>query len=113
MEFIRGDTFKFKFKRKNYNNEIIDVKADKVWFTVKKNYKTDDILIQKTLQAGTISFSEDDSYYHVVINPADTSALKYKKYVCDIQVENNGEVTTIFKDTIKLLEEVTFEGGDI
>lgn len=111
MEFTRGDTYKIKFQRRDLNNEVITTKAQKMWLTVKKNWKTSTNLIQKTLAAGTISFSADDYYYHVVFNPSDTKSLKYKTYVFDIQVENNGEVTTIYKGNIKLLNEATFEGG--
>lgn len=108
MRFIRGDTYKFRFQRQDTNYEPILVKAEKLWFTVKKNYKTTEKLIQKTLS--DITF-DNEGYYHVTIEHDDTKNLKYKKYVCDIQVENAGVVTTIYKGTIVLDNEVTFEGG--
>ena len=108
IKFTRGDTYKFKFQRKDANNEPILVRAEKIWFTVKKNNKTSEKLIQKTLN--DIVF-DNEGFYHVTIEHEDTKNLKYKKYVCDIQVKNAGVVTTIFKDTIILDKEVTFEGG--
>lgn len=108
MEFTRGDTYKFKFQRLNGNNEVITTKASKMWFTVKENYYTDKIILQKTLENNDITFDEE-YYYHVTINSNDTKELSYKSYVCDIQVENNGVVSTIYKDNFTLLEEVTFE----
>lgn len=108
IKFTRGDTYKFKFQRKDANNEPILVRAEKIWFTVKKNNKTSEKLIQKTLN--DIVF-DNEGFYHVTIEHEDTKNLKYKKYVCDIQVGNAGVVTTIFKDTIILDKEVTFEGG--
>lgn len=108
MQFTRGDTFKFKFQRIDGNGEVITTKADKVWFTVKDNYYTDKIIIQKTLENEDITY-DDEYFYHVIINNQDTQSLSYKKYVCDIQVENNGVVSTIYKDKFTLLEEVTFE----
>lgn len=109
MKFTRGDTYKFKFQRRNANNEPILTKSQKMWFTVKKNYKTVDKLIQKTLING-ITYT-DDGYYHITLNHDDTKNLKYKKYVYDIQVENDGIVKTIALGNIELTNEVTFEGG--
>lgn len=111
MKFIRGDTYKFKFQRKNLNGELILIRAEKVWFTVKKNYNTTNIAIQKTLINKGIIFDKDDGFYHVTINSKDTQKLKYKKYVCDIQVETGGVVKTLYKGVMELDKEVTFEGG--
>lgn len=110
FKFIRGDTFSFKFQRKNLNDEPILVQAEKMWFTVKKNYKKTDKLIQKTLSDKTISFDED-GYYHIIIEHDDTKNLKYGDYVWDIQVENKGIVSTIKLGKLTLTDEVTFEGG--
>ncbi len=110
IELIRGDTFMFKFQRKNINDEVIKAQAEKMWFTVKKNYKTSDVLVQKTLKDNTIIFDKD-YFYHIVLEHDDTKNLKYKTYVYDIQVENNGYVQTIGIGTITITNEVTFEGG--
>lgn len=110
MKFIRGDTYKFKFQRKNLDGTPILLRAEKLWFTVKKNYNTTNIAIQKTLQDGDIKF-DSDGWYHVTIDSKDTKKLKYKKYVCDVQVENGGVVKTLYKGIVELDKEVTFEGG--
>lgn len=111
IELIRGDTFMFKFQRKNLSNDVIKTKSQKMWFTVKKNYKTTEKLIEKTLKDNTIIFDKD-SYYHIRLNHEDTTNLKYKDYVYDIQVENDGYVQTIGMGTITITNEVTFEGGE-
>lgn len=111
MKFIRGDTYKFKFQRKDLDDNPILIRAEKLWFTVKKNYNTSNIAIQKTLQGETIKFDSDSGWYHVTIDSKDTQKLKYKKYVCDIQVQNGGVVKTLYKGTVELDKEVTFEGG--
>lgn len=107
MKFTRGDTYKFKFQRKDVNGEPIMAKSEKMWFTVKQNYFTKNIELQKTLENG-IEFTED-GYYHVTINPNETNQLMYGNYVCDIQVKNDDVVTTIYKGTLTLTEEVTFD----
>lgn len=109
MEFTRGDTYKFKFQRLDSENQPIMTKAEKMWFTVKSDYYTENIKLQKTLDNG-IEFS-DDGFYHITIQHEDTKDLTYGTYVCDIQVENSGVVQTIYKDTITLTNEVTFDGG--
>ncbi len=109
IKFTRGDTYKFKFQRKNANNEPIMAKTEKMWFTIKKSNTTSQKLVQKTLD--DIVF-DNEGYYHITLEHEDTKNLRYKKYYCDIQVENAGVVSTIYKDTITLEKEVTFEGGN-
>ena len=110
MEFTRGDTYKFKFQRLDNNNEPIITKSEKMWFTVKESYYTDEIIIQKTLDRG-ITYSDEDGYYHVTIEHEDTKELSFGNYVCDIQVENAGVIKTIYKDNFTITGEVTYEGG--
>lgn len=110
LEFRRGDSFFFKFYRRYLSGEKIMTKALKMWFTVKENANSKKILIQKILDDG-ITFT-DDGYYHVEIKPLDSKPLKYKKYVYDIQVENDGIVNTIILDKVKINQEVTYEGGE-
>ena len=38
MKMRRGDTKFYKFQRKDKNGEVITEKAEKVYFTVKKNF---------------------------------------------------------------------------
>lgn len=109
MEFTRGDTYKFKFQRLDSDNQPIMTKTEKMWFTVKTNYYTEDIKLQKTLDNG-IEYTED-GYYHITIEHDDTKDLSYGAYVCDIQVENAGVVQTIYKGNLTLTNEVTFDGG--
>ena len=84
-------------------------KTEKMWFTIKKSNTTSQKLVQKTLD--DIVF-DNEGYYHITLEHEDTKNLRYKKYYCDIQVENAGVVSTIYKDTITLEKEVTFEGGN-
>ena len=112
IRFRRGDTYKFKFKRIDSEGKLVTVKADKIWFTVKKNTKTTSKLIQKTFDDG-ITFDPNDSYYHVLIHGKDTKKLKYNiSYPCDIQIEQSGIIKTIGYGHLIVGEEVTFEGDD-
>lgn len=106
MEFYRGDNFKFKFQRKNRNNEVITTLPRKLYFTVKENHYKTEFLIQKTLENGIIK--DEDNYYHVEILPEDTNNLKYKEYVYDIEVITDTYKKTIASGTLLLKEETTF-----
>lgn len=112
LEMIRGDTYILKYQRKDFDGEVIKKKPDKMWFTVKKNYKTSEKAIEKTLEDENIFFNEDDYYYRIILEHEDTKDLKYKTYVFDVQVETDNIVQTICLGTITLTNEVTFEGGN-
>lgn len=105
MKFTRGDTYAFKFRRIDTNNNPIQDKPIFLWFTVKANHNTDEIVIQKTLEDMTF---DDNFYYHCVIYPEDTINLNYGDYVYDIQVQIDKYVKTIAKGELSLTKEVTF-----
>lgn len=112
MKFTRGDTYKFKFYRLDVNNNIIEYAATEIWFTVKTDYTTPKIAIQKKLSTGEITFDPTDFSYHVVIEPQDTANFIYdKNYVYDIQVLQGDVIKTIAKGILKVDKEVTFERG--
>jgi hypothetical protein len=71
--------------------------GDTLLFTVKKNTKTDDVLIQK-------------SGPHIEIGPSDTEGLKYGVYKYDVELTYaSGFVDTVILPTdFKITEEVTF-----
>lgn len=111
MKFTRRDTFKFTFKRLDANGEVITVKADEMWFTVKENYNTQEIQIQKKLSNDEIIYDANDYSYHVTIQSNDTANFKYnQKYVYDVQIQQDYVIKTIVKGTLEVTPEVTFEG---
>ena len=77
MEITRGDTFEFRFQRKNQHQEVITEKPDKMYFTVKENDRTEDYIFQKRLDNATISYDEVSYYYNITIEPEDTDSLSY------------------------------------
>lgn len=111
INLVRGDTIAIKFQRKDSEDRVIETKTQKMWFTVKIDAYSKKKTIQKTLLNG-ISFTDNDYYYHIILNNNDTKDLFYIDYYYDIQVENNGVVATIKKGKLKIKEEITFEGGN-
>ena len=109
MEMVRGDTFRFKFKRKTNNGEIIIDLPQKMYITFKYGDEKEP-LFQKTLDNG-ITF--DSEYYHVVINPEDTNDLPFSKLAYDIEVINGDKVKTIYVGELELTKEVTFACNEV
>lgn len=110
MVFTRGDTYKFYFQRLDANGDVIQVRANEVWFTVKKDFVTTTCEIQKKLSDGTITYDPSDYTYHITIQPEDTANFEYNTdYVYDIQILQDSVIKTISKGSIKVQPEVTFE----
>lgn len=66
MKFTRGDTFLFKFQRKNKDGGIITRQPNEMYFTVKYGNNTESFVFQKTLNDITV---DSENYYHIRINP--------------------------------------------
>ena len=113
FEFPRGDTkplLKFKLKDKE-GNDIELSNTDKLYFTVKKDAYSTDVVVQKTRGNGiTIT---DDGYIHVRLEADDTAELDYGTYGFDISIKTaSGIVKTLTIGTITLTEEYTFKGDE-
>lgn len=110
IEIIRGDTLPLAFQRKNSQGEVIITPPDKAYFTVKKNYKTGEVLIQKTLDDMTF---DSEGYYHFVIESSDTDDFKYGSYVYDVEVITDDYKQTISRGEFIVTEEVTFASNEV
>ena len=110
-EIIRGDTSPFSFQRIDKNNQVIMQKAEKLYFTIKEKYTSDDVLIQKTID--DMDFNDDNGTYKFTIEPSDTDNMKYGIYVFDLEVITDDYKQTIAKGSIKVSEEVTFVSDEV
>lgn len=111
-EFPRGDSFLLdKFRPVDKAGNVVQLQdTDKLYFTVKRDSYNNSFLFQKKLSEGIEL--QDDGYYHITIEPADTNGLDYGSYVYDIQLkrtEPKDYVKTLINGTITLTEEVTWE----
>lgn len=114
-EFKRGDTKVLdKFRLLNADGEVLKLGTnDTLYFTVKKDANSKNVLIQKTTKDSGISL-EDDGYYHIILDPEDTNDLDYGDYQYDIELKSIGSrtfVRTLVEGVITLTEEITW-GGD-
>jgi len=82
----------------NANNDI-------VYFTVKTSTQTSVHTFQKEITTFT---PEGEAIVEIV--PNDTKDLRYGDYVYDVQINKNGNVTTVIKPSkFVIQEEVTYE----
>ena len=109
MQLTRGDTKALKFQRKS-EGQVIKTVADNIYFTVKKNNSTNDVIFQKTINDMTF---DDEGFYHFTINPIDTNNLSYGEYVYDIEVKIDNYVKTIAQGTLSITKEVTFASNEV
>lgn len=94
ITIIRGDTspvYKFclKYKTGEKKGEVITEPVKEVYFTVKRDCCDSDVVIQKKLSDGSITFNSDDCYYRFQISSDDTCSLKYGEYGFDIAIKDN------------------------
>ena len=113
INFTRGDTFSFKFKVKDkQNNYLLKTDLSSLLVTCRKNPDRNyPILFQKTIE----DIEQDqDNYFHVILNPEDTETLNYPSdcYYIDIEAttRNGFRKTRIYE--LNLDKETSIHGGD-
>lgn len=105
MEIIRGDYDTKKFVRKDRQGNVITSIPEKIYFTVKNNIYSNEVLIQKRLNEG---ITVDENFvYTIEFEASDTDNLTFGKYVYDIEIKNSDKPKTIQKGTLEITSEVT------
>ena len=100
MSMIRGDTLAFAVEIAGLEQNLEVAK-----FSCKKNYSSRDYAFQKTLNDGITKICDDK--YRVRVAPEDTADLAIGDYVYDLEIRVNGDVYTIMKGRLRLIEDVT------
>lgn len=106
IKLNRGDTKQLKFNVLDKSKKQI-TDFTEIYFTLKKNHVTSNVLIQKKLSNGGIKLGEDN-YYHFVLNSEDTANLDYDTYVFDIELIIGNTYKKTYLGTLSLDKEVTF-----
>lgn len=110
ISMIRGDTTPLMFQRKDNNGDVIKIKADKIYFTVKKSDLPDEVLFQKTIEDMTL---DEDGTYHFRIEPEDTNNLEFGNYIFDLEVIQDNVVSTISRGEFIIEFEATFARNEV
>lgn len=105
LSFTRGNTKRYKFKRRDIHNNVIEVEPQSLYFTIVKNPKTaPEALVQKSLE--DFEYTQD-GFWHFRIESEDTADLPYGKYFYDIEVTQDNVTTSIAKGWLELTYEAT------
>jgi len=111
IEFTRGDTCPLKFNLVDENGNLIEpTSTDEMYFTVKKNFNTSEVLFQKKFTNDDIELDEDG--YKLVLTPDDTATLNYGSYVFDICIKSTDLTKTLAIGQLTLTNEVTFKSNE-
>lgn len=112
LEFVRGDTFAFKFKIVNKDKVVIPPEElESLFITCRRRPEREsEIYFQKTIT--DINF--EDNYYHVIINPEDTETLSYPQncYYLDIEATTKNKFRKTKLYELRLTKETTSHGGE-
>ena len=102
----RGDIRNVRFQVKDGSEVYTDF--TEIYFTVKKNYKTDEVLIQKKLSDESITLDPVSGYFSFKFSPEDTNNLTYGTYVFDIELNKGDVIKQTSLGELTITEEVTF-----
>ena len=101
IQLTRGDSAELAVTIVNKDDESeYEIKEnDKLTFSVKRNVKTNEYALQKTVTGTNI----------IPIDPADTTNLEFAKYQYDVQLttENGKVFTVVAPSTFEITAEVT------
>lgn len=102
--WFRGDTCEKMINISGWDKEITQM-----YFTMKKEEKDKDIVLQKKLGNGITKVTDDEiESYLLVINATDTDDLLTDYgYVFDIEIVSGSIKRTIVKGTITLTTDIT------
>lgn len=107
----RGDLRPVTFSVKNGNQTVPAEDISEIYFTVKYGFKDQEYLFQKRLSNGDIELIDDGSY-QFVIEPEDTDALKFGRYVFDIELVGP-DIKQTFTGDLVLTNEATHRINEV
>ena len=105
LKQTRGDTVSYTFQRKDTKGRAILSRPEAIFFTIKSTFNTPKVIIQKNIRQMAM---DRNGVWRFTIENADTEGLPYGIYVFDLQVIENGAVTTIAKGKFELTQEATW-----
>lgn len=107
IEFPRGDTLPLCIEITDNDGEILEpISGDEIYFTVKKSYRSRDVIFQKRYSRDEIVFENNEFVF--CIEHKDTAELSYGRYCYDIQIKSGDFVKTLMIGTITLTNEATW-----
>lgn len=100
LEMVRGDTLAFAIEI-----EGLDQNLDSAFFSCKKSANDEEYVFQKSLDNGITKITTGK--YRVRVAPEDTANIGARVYRYDLQIGVNGDISTVLKGSLKVVEDIT------
>lgn len=106
IRMVRGDTLSFGLQVYGDSGEPFDQDLERAYFTCKSNRSDSRFLFKKSLSDGVSKVGQ--GAYTVRVAPSDTANAKPGKYFYDFEIGCNGDVFTVMRGVIEIMQDVTF-----
>lgn len=106
IRMVRGDTLSFGLQVYGDSGEPFDQDLERAYFTCKSNRSDNRFLFKKSLSDGVSKVGQ--GAYVVRVAPSDTANAKPGKYFYDFEIGCNGDVFTVMRGVIEIMQDVTF-----
>lgn len=111
IEFVRGDTFPFKFKLSYKDGNVIQKENIEAMVLTCRKYNEEvyPVLFQKSID----DFELKDEYYHACFNPEDTENLDYGIYNFDIEITLKNGYRKSLVSSFRITQEATIHKSEV
>lgn len=106
IRITRGDTLSFGVQVYDEDGAPFGQDLERAYFTCKSNRSDERFLFQKSLSDGISKVGQ--GAYTVRVAPSDTARAKPGKYFYDLEIGCNGDVFTVMRGVLELMQDVTF-----
>lgn len=106
IRMVRGDTLSFCLQVYDDEGEPFGQDLERAYFTCKSNRSDKRFLFKKSLADGVSKVGQGS--YVVRVAPSDTANAKTGKYFYDFEISCNGDVFTVMRGVLEIMQDVTF-----
>ena len=106
IRMVRGDTLSFGLQVYDETGTPFGQDLERAYFTCKSNRSDKRYLFRKSLSDGVSKVGQ--GAYVVRVAPSDTANANSGKYFYDLEIGCNGDVFTIMRGVIEIMQDVTF-----
>ena len=106
IRMVRGDTLSFGLQVYGDSGEPFNQDLERAYLTCKSNRSDNRFLFKKSLSDGVSTVGQ--GAYVVRVAPSDTASAKPGKYFYDFEIGCNGDVFTVMRGVLEIMQDVTF-----
>lgn len=106
IRMTRGDSLSFSVQVYDEEEAPFGQDLERAYFTCKSNRSDNRFLFKKSLSDGISKVGP--GAYTVRVAPSDTASAKPGKYFYDFEIGCNGDVFTVMRGVLEIMQDVTF-----